>query len=143
MTMAAAWRRSHGCGDKATLSSCTDEEAACSWPSTAWRRRRGCGGRPTDAEPRRPPPAPPSTWKSSGKLTGADRATRARSTEAELGGDVSDEGRCRRNPAVRRWSATGRGKSTRERRRISPELGEGRVGDASRQRQIGLGFVRE
>jgi hypothetical protein len=99
----------------------------CSWTSTTQRRRRGCGGRPTDAEPRRPPPAPSSPGRSSGKLIGSDRATRARSTGAELRGDVGDGSHCRRNPMVRRWSATGRGSSARERRRISSELaGAGR-----------------
>jgi hypothetical protein len=94
----------------------------CSWPSTTRRRHRGCGGRPTDEEPWRSPPAPPSTGRNSGKLTGADQATRARSTEAELGGDVGDGRRCRRKPAVRRWSATSRSRSARRRRQISPEL---------------------
>jgi hypothetical protein len=115
----------------------------CSWPSTARRRRRGCGGRPTDAEPRRSPPAQPSTGRSSSKLTGADRATRARSIEAELGGDVGDGRRCRRNPAVRRWSTTSRSRSARERRRISPELAEAGRGTRRRREsleRVGLGF---
>jgi hypothetical protein len=89
------WRRHDGAATvvatRPPSSSCTDEEAAtCSWQSTARWRRRGCGGRPTDAKPRRSPPAPPSTGRSSSKLAGVDRATRARSTEAELDGDGGD-----------------------------------------------------
>jgi hypothetical protein len=111
--------------------------------STAQRRRRGCGGCPTDVEPRRSPPAQASTGRSSSKLTGADRATRARSTVAELGGDVGDGRRCRRNPAVRWWSATSWSRGARERRRISPELAGARRGTRRRRespKEIGLGF---
>jgi hypothetical protein len=107
------------------------------------RRRWGCGGHPTDAEPRRSPPAQASTGRSSSKLTRADRATRARSTVADLGGDVGDGRRCRRNHAVRWWSATSRSRGARERRQISPELtGAGRGTRRQREspEEIGLGF---
>jgi hypothetical protein len=114
--------------------------------STAPRRCRGCGGHPTDAEPRKSPPEQTSTGRSPSKLTGADRATRARSTVAELGGDVGDRRRCRRIPAVRRKGATSRSRSARGRRRISPELAEAGRGTRRRRgspEKLGLGFDRE
>jgi hypothetical protein len=94
-------------------------------------------------ESRRSPPAQPSTGRSSSKLTGADRATRAGSTVAELGGDVGDGRQCRRNPAVRRWSATSQSRSARERRRILPELagaGRGTRRRCESPERVGLGF---
>jgi hypothetical protein len=111
--------------------------------STAQPRHRGCGGRPTDAEPRRSPPEQASIGRSSSKLTGADRATRARSTLAALGGDVDDGRRCRRNPAVRWWSATSRSRGAKEQRQILLELaGAGRGMRRRREspEEIGLGF---
>jgi hypothetical protein len=143
--MAATRRRSRGCGAQATLQQLHRRGGGVLMAehSTAQRRHRGCGGRPTDAEPRRSPPAQASTRRSSSRLTGADRATRARSTMAELGGNVDNGRRCRRNLAVRWRSAMSRSRGARERRRISPELvGAGR--GTRRRREslevIGLGF---
>jgi hypothetical protein len=144
--MVVAWRRSRGCGTQATLQQLHRRGGGgvlMAEHSTAQWQRRGCGGRPTDAEPRRSPPEQAITGRSSSKLTGADRATRARSTVAELGGDVGDGRRCRRIPAVRRWGATSRSGSARERRQISPELvGAGRGTRRRREspEKIGLGF---
>jgi hypothetical protein len=113
--------------------------------NTAQRRRQGCGGHPTGAETRRSSPEQARTRGSSSKLTGADRATRARSTVAELGGDVGDGRRCRRIPAVRRWGASRQSRSARGRRRISSELaGAGRGARRRREspEKLGLGFDR-
>jgi hypothetical protein len=144
--MAAARRRSRGCGAQATLQQLHRRGGGgvlMAEHSTAQRRRRGCGGRPTDAEPRRSPPEQASTGRSASKLTGADRAPRARSIVAELGGDVGDGRRCRRIPTVRRWGAKSQSGSARGRRRISPELaGAGRGTRRRRElpEELGLGF---
>jgi ribosomal protein S27AE len=144
--MAVARWRSRGCGAQATLQQLHWRGGGgvlMAEHSTAQWRRWGCGGCPTDAEPRRSPPEQASTGRSSSKLTRADRATRARSIVAELGGDVGDGRRCRWIPAVRRWGATSRSGSARERRWISPELaGAGRGMRRRREspEEIGLGF---
>jgi hypothetical protein len=87
--------------------------------STAQQRRRGCGGRPTDAEPRKSPPEQTSTGRNFSKLTGADRATRARSIVAKLGGRCRRWGAMPMNPSGQK---VGRNELEQRRQRAAANL---------------------
>jgi hypothetical protein len=139
-TMAAAQRRSRGCGARPPSSSCTDEAAtACSWPSTArhsggigvavavqpmqsrgghHQSRRAQGGAPTSSPEQIEPLGLDPQWWSSGAMSAMG---------GHADGSQWSEGGA---PRAEAEAPEGGGGS----RRGSPELGEGRIGDASRQR---------
>jgi hypothetical protein len=138
--MAVARRRSRGCGARPPSSSCTDEAAAvCSWPSTAQHHggvgvavaiqptqsrgsyhqsRRAQGGAPASSPEQIEPLGLDPQWRSSGAMSA-------------MGGDTDESQRSgSRAQRAEAKAPEGGGRS----RRSSPKLGEGRVGDASRQR---------
>jgi hypothetical protein len=129
-----------GCGARPPSSSCTDEAAAvCSWPSTA-RHRGGIGvavaiqptqSRGSHHQSRRAQGGAPASSPEQIEPLGLDPQWRSSGAMSAMGGDADEsqrsEGRAQQAKAE---APEGSGGS----RRSSPELGEGRVGDASRQR---------
>jgi hypothetical protein len=138
--MAATRRRSRGCGTRPPSSSCTDEAAAaCSWPSTA-RHSGGVGVavavQPTQSrgghhESRRAQGGALASSPEQIKPLGLDPQWWSLGVMSAMGGEADEsqwsEGRAPRAKAEAPESGSGS-------RRSSPELGEGRVDDASRQR---------